>query len=64
MNFFCMPDPHEDDKILADGMMRFLDDLSLNPESIVVLLLAWRFKAATQCEFTRDEFNNGMAEVT
>ena len=44
-------------------MMRFLEDLNLDPESLVVLLLAWKFKGATQCEFTRDEFSNGMIEV-
>jgi len=57
-------DPNEDDKITAEGMMRFLEDLNLNPESRVVLIIAWKFKAATQCEFTRDEFINGMTEIT
>ena len=58
-----LSDPHEDEKITAEGMMRFLDDLNLNPESIVVLLLAWKFRAATQCEFTREEFANGMVDL-
>ena len=44
-------------------MLKFLEDLSLNPESQVVLIIAWKFKAATQCEFTRDEFINGMTDV-
>lgn len=57
-------DPHEDDKMTADGVMKFLEDLSLNPESRTVLLLAWRFKAATQCEFTKDEFISGMADLS
>ena len=56
-------DPQEDEKITADGMLKFLEDLSLNPESQVVLIIAWKFKAATQCEFTRDEFINGMTDV-
>lgn len=56
-------DPHEEDKITADGMMRFLDDLSLNPESRTVLILAWKFNAATQCVFTKEEFVNGMIEL-
>ena len=43
--------------------MRFLEDLSLNAESQVVLIIAWKFKAATQCEFTKEEFVNGMTEV-
>jgi len=56
-------DPHEDDKINADGMMRFLDDLGLNPESRTVLILAWKFGAATQCVFTKEEFVNGLMEL-
>jgi DCN1-like protein 1/2 len=47
----------------AEGIMRFLDDLSLSPESKLVLIIAWKFRAATQCEFTRDEFMSGMTDV-
>lgn len=60
---FYIADPHEEDKMTADGVMKFLEDLSLNPESRTVLILAWRFKAATQCEFSKDEFITGMIEL-
>ncbi len=60
---FLSSDPHEDEKITAEGMMKFLEDLNLDPESRIVLILAWKFKAATQCEFTREEFVNGMTDV-
>ena len=63
INEFLFLDPSEDDKITAEGMMKFLDDLGLNPESRVVLILAWKFKAATQCEFSKDEFVNGMLDL-
>ena len=57
-------DPHEDEeKITTDGVVRFLNDLGLDPASRTVLLLAWKFKAATQCEFSKEEFVNGMSEV-
>jgi len=56
-------DPSEPDKMTADGIMKFLDDLMLSPDSKLVLIIAWKFKAATQCEFTRDEFVNGMIEL-
>ena len=58
-----LSDPHEEDKMTVDGVMKFLEELQLNPESLTVLILAWRFKAATQCEFTKDEFVNGMMEM-
>ncbi|KZC09590.1 DCN1-like protein 1 [Dufourea novaeangliae] len=56
-------DPNEPDKITADGIMKFLDDLGLSPESKLVLIIAWKFRAETQCEFTKDEFMNGMMDL-
>lgn len=56
-------DPYETDKMMADGVCRFLEDLGLNPESRTVLIIAWKFKAETQCEFTREEFYQGMTEL-
>lgn len=53
-------DTTDHEKITADGVMQLLDDLGLPPESKRVLIIAWRFKAATQCEFTRKEFIEGM----
>ena len=47
----------------VDGVMKFLEDLNLNPESRTVLLIAWKFKAATQCEFTKEEFVSGMTDL-
>ena len=58
-----LADPEENDKITAEGMMKFLEDLQLNPESRVVLILAWKLKAATQCEFTREEFVDGLVQM-
>lgn len=46
-----------------DGVMRLLDDLDLSPDSRLVLILAWKLRAATQCEFTRDEFMNGLTDL-
>lgn len=43
--------------------MKFLDDLNLSAESILVLIIAWKCKAAVQCEFTREEFITGMQEL-
>lgn len=57
-------DPAEPDKITADGIMRFLDDLNLPPDSKQVLIIAWKFKAAAQCEFSRDEFTSGMIDIS
>ena len=56
-------DSVDEDKMLAEGVSRFCDDAGLDPCQITVLILAWKFKAATQCEFTRKEFVDGMTEL-
>lgn len=60
---YFFTDPAEPDKITADGILKFLDDLSLTPDSKLVLIIAWKFKAAAQCEFSKDEFVRGMMEI-
>ncbi|KAF4523707.1 hypothetical protein B566_EDAN011571 [Ephemera danica] len=61
--FMRYKDPAEPDKITAEGVQRFLDDLNLPPDSPKVLIIAWKFRAAVQCEFTREEFITGMSEL-
>lgn len=61
--FASYRDPGDTNKINSDGVMRFLDDLRLSPESQLVLIIAWKFRAETQCEFTHDEFVNGFLEL-
>ena len=56
-------DSVEEDKMLAEGVSRFCEDAGLDPTSLTVLLIAWKFKAATQCEFSRKEFVDGMSSL-
>jgi len=56
-------DPSDPDKIGMEGVIKFLGDLQLDPSSRTVLIVAWKFKAATQCEFSREEFFSGMTEL-
>ena len=56
-------DPAEPEKINMEGVVRLLEDLNLDPGSRLVLLLAWKLQAAMQCEFTHEEFINGMTEL-
>ncbi|CAG0902050.1 unnamed protein product [Cyprideis torosa] len=63
-SFYCRyRDPREPEKITADGVIRLLDDLGLKADSRLVLVLAWKMRAQTQCEFTREEFLTGMTEL-
>ncbi|KXJ24907.1 DCN1-like protein 2 [Exaiptasia diaphana] len=56
-------DRDDEDKILAEGIGHFLEDLHLDPASLKVLIIAWKFKAATQCEFSKKEFIDGMTDL-
>lgn len=56
-------DPNDPQKISSSGVIKFLDDLSLSPESRLVLIIAWKFRAQAQCEFSRDEFINGFCDL-
>lgn len=60
---YFLIDPQDENKIGIDGIQQFCDDLSLDPASITVLVVAWKFRAATQCEFTKKEFLDGMTEL-
>ncbi|CAL8123508.1 unnamed protein product [Orchesella dallaii] len=56
-------DPSEPDKMGPEGIYRLLQDLKLAPDSRLVLIMAWKMRAATQCEFSREEFQNGLVEL-
>uniref|UniRef100_A0A286XJY8 DCN1-like protein n=1 Tax=Cavia porcellus TaxID=10141 RepID=A0A286XJY8_CAVPO len=57
-------EPQHENKIGIDGIQQFGDDLALDPASISVLIIAWKFRAATtQCEFSKQLFMDGMREL-
>jgi len=45
------------------GVGRFCQDLQVDPSDIVTLVISWHFQAATMCEFSTDEFVEGMEEL-
>ncbi|KAJ8399897.1 hypothetical protein AAFF_G00406270 [Aldrovandia affinis] len=60
--FSCYKD-EQDDAILEEGMEQFCNDLCVDPAEFRVLLLAWKFQAATMCKFTRKEFVDGCKAI-
>ena len=60
---FRYKDDSEPEKIGMEGVVKFLEDLQLDPRSRTVLIIAWKFKAQQQCEFSKDEFFSGMMEL-
>ena len=45
------------------GIGRFCQDLKVDPSDIVMLVLSWHFSAATMCEFSKEEFLEGVTEL-
>lgn len=56
-------DSSDPTKITSDGVFRFLEDMRLDPLSKLVLIIAWKFRAEKQCEFSRMEFVNGFVDL-
>lgn len=48
------------DMILVDGITALCNDLQVDPQDIVTLVLSWHMKAATMCEFSKQEFISGL----
>ncbi|KAF4396579.1 hypothetical protein G4B88_028893 [Cannabis sativa] len=48
------------DMILADGITLLCNDLQVDPQDIVMLVVSWHMKAATMCEFSKQEFIGGL----
>jgi len=55
-------DDSGNDRIGPHGMFRLLNDLGLAPTDRIVLALAWKLQAQTQCEFSREEFVGGLTQ--
>lgn len=51
------------DIILAEGISLFCDDLQVEPGDIVMLVVSWHMKAATMCEFSKQEFIGGLQSL-
>ena len=45
------------EKIEREGVVKFLTDLKLDPASLTVLIIAWKFNAQEQCKFSRGIIN-------
>lgn len=62
--FSAYRNPRDKDKITFEGIEKLLVDLDLDPDSILVLLLAWKCRASYQCEFTKAEFCSGLSKLS
>lgn len=54
------PDEDDEDTINEDGILKFCEDIGVDPQDVIVLVIAWRMEAAYMCAFTRKEWMHGM----
>uniref|UniRef100_A0AC34QQQ0 Defective in cullin neddylation protein n=1 Tax=Panagrolaimus sp. JU765 TaxID=591449 RepID=A0AC34QQQ0_9BILA len=50
-------------RIGPHGVVRLLNDLNVDPSSRAVLIFAWKLKAQFQCEFSHEEWVNGLNAI-
>ncbi|KAK9065518.1 hypothetical protein SSX86_014919 [Deinandra increscens subsp. villosa] len=55
-------DPYAD-MIMAHGISTLCNDLMVDPQDIVMLVISWHMKAATMCEFSKQEFFGGLQSL-
>ncbi|KAJ9562684.1 hypothetical protein OSB04_007844 [Centaurea solstitialis] len=55
-------DPYAD-MIMADGISTLCNDVQVDPQDIVMLVVSWHMKAATMCEFSKQEFVGGLQSL-
>ncbi|CAI9734442.1 Hypothetical predicted protein [Octopus vulgaris] len=53
----------DDDVICPEGMEKFCEDIGVEPENIVMLVLAWKLAAKSMGFFTSQEWLKGMSEL-
>jgi DCN1-like protein 1/2 len=52
-----------EDAVLAEGIMKFCEDLGVEPEDLVMLVFSYHLDAQSMGEFSRDEFESGMESL-
>ena len=54
----------EEDTLLGpEGMEKFCEDIGVEPENIVMLVIAWNLEAESMGFFTQDEWMKGMTKL-
>jgi len=57
------PNDHLPGRIGPHGVLRLLQDLNVDPSSRSVLVFAWKLNAKIQCEFSREEWFDGLSQI-
>lgn len=55
--------PDDPDTLGPEGMEKFCEDISVEPENVVMLVLAWKMNARQMGFFTLQEWTKGLTEL-
>ncbi|XP_063242562.1 DCN1-like protein 5 isoform X2 [Bacillus rossius redtenbacheri] len=55
--------PDEPDVLGPEGMEKFCEDIAVEPENVVMLVLAWKMNARQMGFFTQEEWLKGLSEL-
>lgn len=55
--------PDDPDTLGPEGMEKFCEDIGVEPENVVMLVLAYRMQARQMGFFTQEEWIRGLAEM-
>lgn len=55
--------PDDPDTLGPDGMEKFCEDIGVEPENVVMLVLAYRMQARQMGFFTQEEWLRGLGEM-
>lgn len=50
-------------KILAEGIIKFCEDIDVDPEDVVMFVICWYMGTETMGEFTEEEFEGGLERM-
>ena len=53
----------EQKKILAEGIIKFCEDIEVEPEDVVMFVICWYMGAETMGEFSEEEFEGGLERM-
>lgn len=53
----------QQNKILAEGIIQFCEDIEVDPEDVVIFVICWYMGADTMGEFSQEEFEGGLARI-
>jgi len=56
-------DSEDSDKITLEGLLKFCEDLGIQPDDVVMLVFFWKIKSKKQYTISKEEWSNGLKSL-